>query len=223
MNIALFLQVNLSITEFGKVRKMVYSRTDSSNFGRHYTQPESIAHVRESSQGAGLILPLVETIMVAPMPEELAIVKASNPGSAIGKWYDRIAPGADDIPEGERESIRKQLVHKAVNEFVKNIVPHKVEVEIEIDSKGNENVINLIKDRRYTDAITSLKNIDTIQDPDKYNLAILLEATAKNKDNFEEALSYYLELNEKVQDDKYIEGIGRIEKAIRVMKRIKNI
>ena len=222
-NISLFLQVNLSITEFGKVRKMVYSRTDSSSFGRHYTQPGSLAHVRESSQGSGIILPLVQEIMAAPMPEELAIVKASNPGSAIGKWYDRIAPDADDIPEGETKSIRKQLVHKAVNEFVKNIVPHKIEVDIEIDSKGNEDAIKLIKEGNYTEAIKTIKNVDPLQDPDMYNLALLLEATASIKDNYEEALSYYIQLNDKIQDDRYIEGIGRIEKVIRNMKRIKNI
>jgi tetratricopeptide (TPR) repeat protein len=222
-NISLFLQVNLSITEFGKVRKMVYSRTDSSSFGRHYTQPGSIAHVRESSQGSGVILPLVQEIMVAPMPEELAIVKASNPGSAIGKWYDRVAPDADDIPEGETKSIRKQLVHKAVNEFVKNIVPHKIEVDIEIDSKGNEDAIKLIKEGNYTEAIKTIKNVDSLLEPDMYNLALLLEATANIKDNYEEALSYYIQLNDKIQDDRYIEGIGRIEKVIRNMKRIKNI
>ena len=202
---------------------MVYSRTDSSSFGRHYTQPGSIAHVRESSQGSGIILPLVESIMVAPMPEELAIVKASNPGSAIGKWYNRLAPDADDIPEGETKSIRKQLVHKAVNEFVKNIVPHKIEVEIEIDSKGNEDSIKLIKEGNYTEAIQAIKNVDPLLDPDMYNLALLLEASANSKDNYEEALSYYIQLNEKIQDDRYIEGIGRIEKVIRNMKRIKNI
>lgn len=228
-NIALFLQTNLSITELGKVRKMVYSRTDSSSFGRHYTQPGSIRHVRESQEGAGIISPLVEAILVAPMPEELAIVKASNPGSAIGKWYDRVVPDADDIPEGETKSIRKQLVHKAVNGFVKNIVPHKVEVDIEIDSNGNEDAIKLIKEGNYTEAIKTIKNIDPLQDPardpnaDMYNLALLLEATANNKDNFEEALSHYLQLNEKVQDDRYIQGIGRVEKAIRNLNRIKNI
>ncbi len=56
-----------------------------------------------------------------------------------------------------------------------------------------------------------------------YNLALSLEASAKSKDNYEEALSYYIQLNEKIQDDRYIEGIGRIEKVIRNMKRIKNI
>ena len=56
-----------------------------------------------------------------------------------------------------------------------------------------------------------------------YNLALLLEATAINKDNFEEVLSHYLQLNEKVQDDRYIQGIGRVEKAIRNLNRIKNI
>jgi len=222
-NISLFLQVNLSITEFGKVRKMVYSRTDSSSFGRHYTQPGSIAHVRESSQGAGLILPLVNVVMVAPMPEELAIVKASNPGSAIGKWYDRVAPDAADISEGERESIRKQLVHKTVNEFVKNIIPYKIEVEIEVDSEGNEDSIKLIKEGNYTEAIQAIKNVDPLLKPDMYNLALLLEATANIKDNYEEALSYYIQLNDKTPDDRYIEGIGRIEKVIRNMKRIKNI
>jgi len=228
-NIALFLQANLSITELGKVRKMVYSRTDSSSFGRHYTQPGSIRHVRESHEGAGIISPLVEGLLVAPIPEELAIVKASNPGSAIGKWYDKVTPDADDIPEGETESIRKQLVHKAVNEFVKNLVPHKIEVDIEIDSNGNEDAIKLIKEGNYTEAIKTIKNVDPLQDPardpnpDMYNLALLLEATANNKDNFEEALSHYLQLNEKVQDDRYIQGIGRVEKAIRNLNRIKNI
>ena len=222
-NIALFLQTNLSITELGKVRKMVYSRTDSSSFGRHYTQPGSVRHVRESSQGAGIIGGLVEAVFVAPMPEELAIVKASNPGSAIGKWYDKITPDADDIPEGETKSIRKQLVHKAVNGFVKNIVPHKIEVDIEIDSNGNEDAIKLIKEGNYTEAIKTIKNVDPLQDPDMYNLALLLEATANIKDNYEEALSYYIQLNDKIPDDRYIEGIGRIEKVIRNMKRIKNI
>jgi len=228
-NIALFLQANLSITELGKVRKMVYSRTDSSSFGRHYTQPGSIRHVRESHEGAGIISPLVEGLLVAPIPEELAIVKASNPGSAIGKWYDKVTPEADDIPEGETKSIRKQLVHKAVNEFVKNLVPHKIEVDIEIDSNGNEDAIKLIKEGNYTEAIKTIKNVDPLQDPardpnpDMYNLALLLEATANNKDNFEEALSHYLQLNEKVQDDRYIQGIGRVEKAIRNLNRIKNI
>jgi hypothetical protein len=56
-----------------------------------------------------------------------------------------------------------------------------------------------------------------------YNLALLLEATANNKDNFEEALSHYLQLNEKAPDDRYIQGIGRVEKAIRNLNRIKNI
>ena len=222
-NIALFLQANLSITELGKVRKMVYSRTDSSSFGRHYTQPGSIRHVRESHEGAGIISPLVEGLLVAPIPEELAIVKASNPGSAIGKWYDKVTPEADDIPEGETKSIRKQLVHKAVNEFVKNLVPHKIEVDIEIDSNGNEDAIKLIKEGNYTEAIKTIKNVDPLQDPDMYNLALLLEATASIKDNYEEALSYYIQLNDKIQDDRYIEGIGRIEKVIRNMKRIKNI
>ena len=228
-NIALFLQTNLSITEFGKVRKMVYSRTDSSSFGRHYTQPGSIRHVRESSQAAGIIGGLVEAVFVAPMPEELAIVKASNPGSAIGKWYDKITPDADDIPENETKSIRKQLVHKAVIEFVKNLVLTKIEVDIEIDSNGNEDAIKLIKEGNYTEAIKTIKNVDPLQDPardpnpDMYNLAILLEATAINKDNFEEALSHYLQLNEKVQDDRYIQCIGRVETAIRNLKRIKNI
>ena len=228
-NIALFLQANLSITELGKVRKMVYSRTDSSSFGRHYTQPGSIRHVRESHEGAGIISPLVEGLLVAPIPEELAIVKASNPGSAIGKWYDRVVPDADDIPEAETKSIRKQLVHKAVNEFVKNLVPHKIEVDIEIDSNGNEDSIKLIKEGNYTEAIKTIKNIDPLQDPardpnpDMYNLALLLEATANNKDNFEEALSHYLQLNEKAPDDRYIQGIGRVEKAIRNLNRIKNI
>ena len=222
-NIALFLQANLSITELGKVRKMVYSRTDSSSFGRHYTQPGSIRHVRESHEGAGIISPLVEGLLVAPIPEELAIVKASNPGSAIGKWYDKVTPDADDIPEGETKSIRKQLVHKAVNEFVKNLVPHKIEVDIEIDSNGNEDAIKLIKEGNYTEAIKTIKNVDPLQDPDMYNLALLLEATASIKDNYEEALSYYIQLNDKIQDDRYIEGIGRIEKVIRNMKRIKNI
>ena len=228
-NIALFLQTNLSITEFGKVRKMVYSRTDSSSFGRHYTQPGSIRHVRESSQAAGIIGGLVEAVFVAPMPEELAIVKASNPGSAIGKWYDKITPDADDIPENETKSIRKQLVHKAVIEFVKNLVLTRIEVDIEIDSNGNEDAIKLIKEGNYTEAIKTIKNVDPLQDPardpnpDMYNLAILLEATAINKDNFEEALSHYLQLNEKVQDDRYIQCIGRVETAIRNLKRIKNI
>ena len=69
----------------------------------------------------------------------------------------------------------------------------------------------------------TIKNVDPLQDPDMYNLALLLEATASIKDNYEEALSYYIQLNDKIQDDRYIEGIGRIEKVIRNMKRIKNI
>jgi len=214
-NYSIFVQVNLSITQLGKVRKTLLTRTDSASFSRHYPEASSYRNVRESSQGDRLLLTAFGAIPIIPMPKELALVRGSNPASAIGNYYDLVVPEAKNIPAKELAQIREKMVAKVLKNFTRSIAPYKVRIEANIDEAGSSQSVELMKERKFVEAKKSLNGLSDKNASDLYNLGLTFEATASTVNDFKEALILYNQAYDSTPIDQFASAIGRVEREIR--------
>ena len=218
-NYSLYLQTNLTITQLGTERKTLVIRTDSASFSRHYPDAKSYRNVRESSQGQSSILGLMGLTPVVPMPAELSIVEASNPGSNIGKYYDYVVPGVKDIPEEEVAQIRESMSAKVLKNFIRSIAPYKIPLEVGIDETGNPEAVKLMTEKKYDEAKVLIEGLPEKLPADLYNLALCLETSAITNKDFDDVLAYYTQAFDGKPDNLYALGIGRAEQQVRSNKQ----
>jgi tetratricopeptide (TPR) repeat protein len=220
-NFSLFAQVNLSLTQLGEERETLTIQADAASFSRHVINPSTYRNVRESADNAPIIWLWFRITPIAPVIiEDIGIVRASNPGSYLGKWYERLTPSVSDIPEGERQQVITSLISKTLTEFIRTISPYKSRVSVEIASGRNKVAIENIEQGRFEDAKGFLENSE---DPaDIYNLGLTYEATARSMEDYEDALYFYSRALDLSPDKKlYAQGVGRMELQLRLANRQK--
>lgn len=218
-NVSLFAQVNLSFTQIGTERETLTIRADAASFSRHTISPGSFKNVRESGDNAPLIWLWFKVTPIAPVViRDIGVVKATNPDSYLGKWYDYIAPDVEDIPSNERTQIIAKLVNKTITQFIQTISPYHVVVDIELADGGNSQAKEKIQQGKYQQAKNILKNSS---DPDDlYNLGLSFEAGATSIEDYQDAMRYYGEALDKKPGVKlYAQGIGRMEFQLRIFKK----
>ncbi len=216
-NVSLFLQVNLSMTQLGTDRTTLLIRSESAGFSRHYPESSSYANVRESSEGAFIIMPLIQTILVAPMPKRLALVQGSNVGSNIGRFYNWVAPEPDDIPEQEMNQIRQKIVTKTLRPFIRDVTPYRISIEVEIDDAGT--AADELRAGKFDQARQLLEDLESPSDADLYHLGLTLEATAITQEDLDDARRLYSQAFDLSPKASYAKSLGRLEKALRSLKK----
>ncbi|MCP4754004.1 MAG: hypothetical protein GY866_24230 [Proteobacteria bacterium] len=220
-NYSLFAQVNLSFTQVGLERETLTIRADAASFSRHVINPGSFRNVRESGDNAPLIWLWFRITPIAPVIiEDIGVVRATNPGSYRGKWYDLMAPEARDIPQKEREKIISRLVNKTLTQFIRTISPYKTTIEAEVASGGNPRARKKLEEGSFNEAKKILRG--ATDSDDLYNLGLAFEAGATTLEDYEDAMRYYSQALEKNPGTKlYAQGIGRMEFQLRASKRLK--
>lgn len=220
-NFSLFAQVNLSLTQIGQERETLAITADAASFSRHVISPGSYHNVRESGDNAALIWLWFNFKPIAPVViRDIGVVQASNPGSGLGKWYDRSVPHISDIPKRERTEIITNLVNKALTEFVRTISPYREKIQTEIASGGNKHAIENLEKGQFQKAKQILQGAQS--HPDLYNLGLAFEATARTLEDYEDALLFYSQaLDQSPETKLYAQGIGRMELQLRIANRLK--
>lgn len=221
-NFSLFAQVNLSFTRIGEVRETLAIQSDTASFSRHVVSPGTYRNVRESGDNAPLIWLWFRVTPVAPVViRDIGVVSASNPGSALGKWYDRVTPEISDLPEGERMAIIVKLVNKTMEEFIQTISPFKDKLNAEIASGSDARVRDLLERGRFEEVKSLLQNPE--KPDDLYNLGLAYEASATGIEDYEDALLFYNQALDKDPGSRlYAGGIGRMEFQLRQANRLKS-
>lgn len=220
-NFSLFAQVNLSLTQIGQERETLAITADAASFSRHVISPGSFQNVRESGDNAPLIWLWFNFSPIAPViVRDIGVVQASNPGSSLGKWYDRAAPRIDDLPKEERTKIVTSLVNKTLTEFIRTISPYREKIVTEVASGGNSTARESLERGQFQKAQQLLENAK--EHPDLYNLGLTYEATASTLEDYEDALRYYSQALDLAPGTKlYAQGIGRMELQLRLSNRLK--
>ncbi len=220
-NFSIFAQINLSFTQIGSQRETLAIRADAASFSRHVIDPDTYQNVRESGDNASLIWLWFRVTPVAPVViKKIGIIQGSNPGSHLGKWYNRKVPNVSDIPKKERQKITMQLVNKTLTQFIQTISPYKSIIETEIASGGDSKAREKLEEGRYQEVKKILHNPN---DPeDLYNLGLAYEAGALTIEDYEDAMYYYSQALDKDPNKKlYAQGIGRMEFQLRIAKKLK--
>jgi len=220
-NFSLFAQVNLSLTQIGQQRETLTIRSDAASFSRHVVNPDTYRNVRESGDNAPLIWLWFRVTPIAPVIiREIGVVRATNPDSSLGRWYNYLTPKVKDINPRERKKIVTRLVNKTVTEFIRTISPYKAVINADIASGGNPEAAKKIEAGSYEEARQILGNPS---DPaDLYNLGLAFEAGATTFEDYEDALNYYsLALDRNPESKLYARGIGRMEFQLRAFKKFK--
>lgn len=218
-NSSLFAQVNLSLTQVGTEREMLVIRSDAASFSRHAVEPGSYRNVRESGDNAPLIWLWFRVTPIAPVViREIGVVRATNPGSSLARWYEYITPDVKDIDPDEREEIITRLVNKTLDQFVRTISPYRTVIETELASGGNQRAKEKIRDGEYAEARRLLRGAKTA--PDLYHLGLAYEAGATTTADFEDARLYYDQALDKDPTNRlYARGIGRMEFQLKSHQR----
>lgn len=221
-NFSLFAQVNFSFTRIGEVRETLAIQSDTASFSRHVVSPGTYRNVRESGDNAPLIWLWFRVTPVAPVIiRDIGVVSASNPGSALGKWYDRVTPSISDLPDSEREAIIVRLVNKTMEEFIQTISPYKDKLDVEIASGSDGRIKDLLERGRFEEVKSLLENPE--KPDDLYNLGLAYEASATGIEDYEDALLYYNQALDKNPGSRlYAGGIGRMEFQLRQANRLKS-
>ncbi len=220
-NFSLFAQVNLSLTQIGTERETLAIQADAASFSRHVINPDTYRNVRESGDNAPVIWLWFRLTPVAPVIiPQIAVVSASNPGSSLGRWYERLTPSVSDIPEKERQQIISKLIDKTLTEFIRTISPYKSRVVTEVASGKNKAAVTKINEGEFEEA---KKFLEGSEDPaDLYNLGLSYEATARTIEDYEDALFYYSQALDLSPGEKlYAQGVGRMELQLRLANRQK--
>ena len=221
-NIALFAQVNLSLTQIGDVRQTLAITAEAASFARHIVNPDTYRNVRESGDNAPLIWLWFRFSPVAPVViRDIGIVSASNPGSFLADHYQRFTPSVADISVEERYRIISGLVDNTLVEFINTISPYRTQVEIPIASGGNDEAREKLEGGEYDEVKELLKEP---QDPaDFYNLGLAYEAGARSVRDYEDALFYYTRAFEASPGEMiFARGIGRMEFQLKAANRLRN-
>jgi hypothetical protein len=210
-NFSLFAQVNLSFTQLGVDRDTLAIRSDAASFSRHVIDPGSFRNVRESGDNAPLIWLWFRVTPIAPVViRDIGVVSATNPDSALGRWYQFLTPEIKDLDPAERQRIIADLANRTLDQFIQSISPYPVVIRTELASGGIPQARRYIEAGEYLEARQLLRG--ATEAPDLYHLGLTFEAGAKMIEDYEDALRYYGQALDKDPKNRlYAQGIGRME------------
>ena len=86
-------------------RTQIMQFSASSSFKKHIQDKDSFINVRAASQGYSLILPIISSVPVLPVPERsiAAIIDATNPGSSISEWIKNNTSSPEELSSEEEQ------------------------------------------------------------------------------------------------------------------------
>ena len=225
-NISLFAQTNFSFTVIGQTRNTLAIRSDSASFNRRITENASYRNVKEShmiSLTLGSLLSITR-IPIFPIPSrEMALAESSNPKNTYYGKNRLPIPNKNYFLPKEKQLVIEELVKKTLQSFVRTISPFKIVVKAEVALGGNADIGDSFKNGNPKKAIKIIEAIPSIErnSQDWYNLGLAYEASAINREDYEDARRFYITALEKSPGTKiYAEGIGRCRHYLADIKKL---
>ena len=189
-NVNYYANIVVNVFEINAdTRTQIMQFNASSSFKKHIQDKDSFINVRAASQGYSLILPIISSVPVLPVPERsIAVIDATNPGSSISEWIKNNTSSPEKLSSEEEQFVISNIIYDISNKISSNFVPYN-SGSVEIEIEGNKEAIKLINAKKYKDAIRVLENSSTAQD--LFNLGLVYEARAQSIEDFEKAAEYY--------------------------------
>jgi len=155
------------------------------------------------------------------------LARLSNPKRKFYSQKQLPIPKKNDFLPKEKATLTDKLIKETLDSFISTISPYRVLIEAEVSSGGEADVEDLLKNGNAEEAKKIIEAIprDKRFAEDWYNLGLAYEASARSREDYEDAQRYYINALEIEPGEKlYAQGIGRCDRYLKETKNkfIKN-